>query len=71
LAGHHDGRAGLRQALERGTLRILHSKRVDQRGATLSGKLDLPGGGLKSFQTAQRMLVEGGSSIWMIQYVRE
>jgi hypothetical protein len=49
----------------------LHPERIDQRGAALSGELDLPGGGLKSFQTAQRMLVEGDGSIWMIQYVRE
>src|ERR1019366_3073471 len=42
-----------------------------QRGAALGGELDLPGRSLISFQTAQRMLVKGGSFVWIIQYVRE
>src|ERR1017187_5502112 len=71
LAGQYGERAGLRQEFERGAAGVLHAQGVDQRGTALRGEFDLPGGSPKSLRSAQGMLVKGGRSIGMIQYVRE
>ena len=72
LAGDHRHGSGLRQPIERGTRRILHSQRVDsaRRAAPAESRI-LAGRLPEGLEIANGMAIERRGAVRMIQHVRE